>query len=121
MKTSLGSVFVIFVLVCCAPKGELPKDRNAEDISLAIDGIKVRKESELKIIKEQKEIILQLEANIEKANSKGMKDEIRKDIFMHRAALLKAEQNSLNQDLIINELKMKLDSVKALEEIGERR
>ncbi len=115
--SQIGAVFLLCtVLVQCYDPNKPEKSYDTvEDLERAIEAIEDRKEAELRIIAEEERIISIKESNLEKANSDGMKKQIRQDITEHRSALSKARTNLKNQDEVLGELYQQLDSLKRLD------
>lgn len=100
----------------CVPKGA-NKDvdvRTVKDIENAITVIESRRASEYRLIEDQSRLIENLEDNIEKSNSEGMKEKIRKDITTKKLAIDKAKRNIENQDIILKQLEHKRDSIDSM-------
>jgi predicted RNase H-like nuclease (RuvC/YqgF family) len=113
----IGVVFLLCTLLsqCYDPNKPGKSYDTIEDLERAIEAIEDRKEAELKIIAEEERIISIKESNLEKANSEGMKKEIRLEITAHRSALSKAHTNLNNQDQVLNKLYQQLDSLRGLD------
>lgn len=113
----IGAVFLLCTLLsqCYDPNKQGKSYDTVEDLERAIEAIEDRKEAELKIIAEEERIISIKESNLEKANSEGMKKEIRLEITAHRSALSKARTNLKNQDKVLDKLYQQLDSLRGLD------
>lgn len=116
MKTWI-SVLLTAVILCvgCSHKSkDTVETKSLDDLENAISVIRVRRESEHKIISQEEYAISVLTENIGKSNSEGMKDKIRDEIVVKRAVITKAKKNIANQDLILEELSGKRDSIEVL-------
>lgn len=102
----------MILLAQCGPS-ERTKERGAKDLENAIKVLESRKEAEERIITGHEREIAQLEENLEKVRSDGMRKKIRSDIQMKRIGIQKAIQNMANQDTILNQLRFKLDSLES--------
>ncbi len=91
------------------------EERTEKDIDNAITVIESRRSSEYRLIEDQLRLIENLEENIEKSNSEGMKEKIRKDISAKKLAIDKAKRNIENQDLILRQLEQKRDSIRGVQ------
>lgn len=108
-------MMTVILLMSCEQKSPNTKDvRSLDDLKKAISVIHERREFENKIVSQEEYAISLLTENIEKSNSEGMKDKIREEILVKRAVVAKAKNNIENQDLILEELSGKRDSIEAL-------
>ena len=101
---------LIFALIGCSQDTE-NSDKTAKELNRAIEAIEDRREAEYKIIEDQERMIKVMESNIDKANSEGMKEKIRKDINEKRVIIRDAEKNLSNQEKVLGELYAKKDSL----------
>jgi len=115
VSTLLSGLFIITMILnggCVQTSENNEIDvRTEKDIDNAITVIESRRESEYRLIEDQSRLIENLEGNIEKSNSDGMKDKIRNDIGTKRLAIVKAKRNIENQNLILGQLEQKRDSL----------
>lgn len=74
-----------------------------------------RREAEGRVVEEQGAIRDQLKENYKAANSNGMRNKIEKEIRMIEISIEKAQKNIVNQDTIIFQLEVKLDSIVEIE------
>jgi len=115
VSTLLSGLFIITMVLnggCVQTSENNEIDvRTEKDIDNAITVIESRRESEYRLIEDQSRLIENLEDNIEKSNSDGMKDKIRNDIGTKRLAIVKAKRNIENQNLILGQLEQKRDSL----------
>ena len=107
-------IFIYLVLISatifgCSPKSEVEKQ--LDDIEKVIDGIKSRREVENQIIREEINSLKILQDNLESANSDGMREKIRSEIRLKESVIAKSKNNRQNQDRILEELKVKEDSL----------
>ena len=110
----IGLVFgLLVVLSSCYNPDKPEKEYNtAENLERAIEAIEDRKSAELRIIQEEERIIEMKEENLEAAKSDGMKNSIRQDIAAHQSSLSKARTNLANQEEVLQQLYLKLDSIR---------
>ena len=116
MFISFLLIAAVLIHACIDPKSSNERDMGIKELNRAISAIEDRREAEIRIIKEQNEMILKLSKNLDAANSDGMKQAIEKDISMKKLAVQKAEKNLSNQDVILATLYQKKDSLLELKE-----
>lgn len=109
LRKILYSIMLIFFCFGCSPKSELEK--NIEGIDKVIDGIEVRCEVENRIIKDESESLEILRSNYDKANSDGMREKVAREIRLKEAVIEKSKNSRFNQDKILEELRIKKDSL----------
>ncbi len=108
----VGYMFIALIYCNCVnPDKAIQKELGIKEISRAITAIEDRRDAEVRIINEQKEMIQVLKGNLDKVNSKGMEEHIEKNIFMKTLAIDKAYINLANQDSILSKLYLKRDSI----------
>ncbi len=107
-------IFCAILTACQYSSVEESKEQGVDDLKRAIEAIEDRQRAEYEIIEEQERIISVLEQNVEAANSEGMKEKIRGDIYEKRIIIRDAEENLKNQKEILEELGSKLDSLEAV-------
>lgn len=110
----LWLIIGISVAGCAHQSPQNEAARNNADLEKAIKVIRERRDYEYEIIREEKYAISILEENIGKAHSEGMKQKLRDEITLKKAVITKAEKNIDNQNTILGELGLKLDSLKNL-------
>lgn len=117
MKHLRMTVCVAFAAMCmtqCSPSDRV-RERGAKDIENAITVLESRKEAEARIITGHEREIAQLEENLDKVRTDGMRKKIRSDIEMKRIGIQRAISNMANQDTILSQLRFKLDSIQSIE------
>lgn len=117
-KTILGLCIILMGISCGPPSADGHKGKSLGELNDAISVIRDRRDSEYKVLSQEKYAISVLTDNIEKSNSEGMKDKIRDEIVVKRAVIFKAKKNIANQDLILEELIGKRDSIEAVNARG---
>lgn len=108
----MRSFYLIVILVMsmgCAQQTQTQKD--LKDIKRVITGIEARQEMELRVIENEEKTIILLKGNYKKVNSDGMRDKILRDITMKESVIEKAKKNKDNQEVILNQLYAKRDSI----------
>lgn len=116
MAIRLRNILLFAVLIwgtACTSKSQTQKD--LKDINRVISGIEARQDMETRVIENEENTIRLLEENYKKVNSDGMRDKIRRDITMKESVIEKSKKNKVNQELILNQLYAKRDSIMALE------
>ncbi len=105
--------FLILTLIACKPSGR-ERSRGINDIENAIRIIESRNVAEQGIIDAHKYEIEVLEGNMAKVSSEGMRDKLRSEIEMKKLGIQKAHRNMANQDTVLEQLRLKRDSINAL-------
>lgn len=111
----IAFLILILAVVSCKPSGQ-PRSRGASDIENAIRIIESRKVAEQGIIDAHEYEIEVLKGNLEKVSSDGMRKKLSSEIEMKILGIQKARRNISNQDTILQQLRLKSDSIKALSE-----
>lgn len=105
--------FLILTLIACKPSGK-ERSRGIDDIENAIRIIESRNVAEQGIIEAHKYEIEILESNINKVSSEGMREKLRAEIEMKKLGIQKANRNMANQDTVLEQLRLKRDSINGL-------
>lgn len=105
-------VVVLFIGCTTADnRSAAPEEQGVKELERAIEAIEDRRNAELRIVEEQTEMRDVLRGNVEKANSKGMREKIERDLRMKEISIERAKRNLANQDSLLNQLRFKRDSL----------
>jgi len=104
-------VLLSLLVLFSACKDRSGESQGKEELDRAIEAIEDRRKAEFRIIEEQKYMIEILEGNLDEANSEGMRQKIRDDITEKEVTIEKAEKNLENQEVILEKLYFKRDSL----------
>lgn len=111
-------ILVIIVLISgCAKKTQTQKD--LKDIHRVINGIEARQEMESGVIENEQKTINLLKENYKKVNSDGMREKISREITLKESVIEKSKKNKANQEVILNQLYIKRDSIAKLENTAQ--
>lgn len=114
----LGLLYTVIILFtgCTTADNQsaTPEEKGVEELERAIEAIEDRRNAELRIVEEQTEMRDVLRGNVEKANSKGMREKIERDLRMKEISIERAERNLANQDSLLFQLRFKRDSIEAV-------
>jgi len=99
-------------LYACSTRDSV-RERGPGDIENALEIIESRREAEYAVISSQEREIRQLEENMEKVKTEGMREKLASDILMKRTTINRARKNIANQDTVLFRLRQKLDSLRS--------
>jgi len=97
----------------CGPQSQTQKD--LKNINRVISGIEARQEMESRVIHNEQKAINLLKENYKKVNSDGMREKISREITMKESVIEKSKKNKVNQELILDQLYSKRDSILKIE------
>lgn len=115
LKLVFAVVLGMTVVGSCEPRDKTERTRGAKDLENALEIIEGRREAEYAVIENQAAEIRLLRENQKSVKTEGMRNKLENDILMKTTAIEKAKKNIANQDTVIIQLRMKLDSIRAAE------
>ena len=120
MTTWFRNLFLLAITIMslsCAQQTQTQKD--LKGINRVISGIESRQEMESRVIENEKKAISLLKQNFEKVNSDGMREKITREITLKESVMEKSLKNKSNQEVILNQLYAKRDSIMELGNLSE--
>ena len=99
----------------CAQQTQTQKD--LKDINRVINGIESRQDMEIRVISSELKAIDLLKENYKKVNSDGMREKISREITLKESVIEKSRKNKSNQEVILDQLYIKRDSILELDNI----